>query len=312
MIDAMKADIQTTHEIFTNVETQQLAETKKSLVEKENEVGQLRIQLGKLRQQLLNEEEKKSKSIQLLKNAKIKIQNLESQISFKENTISQQSSKISQFSYEISSKDLELAQLMSQLIQIEKVKKTSIQDSGGRVDSQGFQSLKRDLEKISLEAESVKSINLKLKQEISNWTLETENYKIKLDNLEGDLEISRNLFQNKSSENETLKLKISKLEVESFNMMEKGKMENQVKNQDKILHLKKENNSLKSEIQSLNHSLNNSSKIAERHMKELQSELLDLTQFKEKFAEKFADLEKEKHENFLGYEREKVHFFKLS
>lgn len=144
------------------------------------EISMLRIQIGKLRQQLSSEEEKKFKSIQLLKNTKTRILTLEQENVTLTSSCRELETKVVSLQREIMNKDSDIAQLLSHLQTVT----LPLQGSGASDEKleRELEQTEQTLQEMSRELESLKLQNSKLQVlEFTRDEREEEINKLKLE-----------------------------------------------------------------------------------------------------------------------------------
>jgi chromosome segregation ATPase len=212
-------------------------EKKNDLAEKEQALKEARIQMGKLRQQLTDEEEKKNKSIHLLRGAKQRIMLLEEQLKSRTDEKAQASLLQSRLELELAEKNRQIEDLSAQMTQFsdwEAQKADLIREQSNikkrlndMENKEGtYELTKKENERLGSDLSHANSTLSQLESELKDWPLKIREYESKVDNLEAELLMSRKLFESKSIENDTLKIKVSELEARVYSSLEEVKTYN--------------------------------------------------------------------------------------
>ncbi|KAJ3163528.1 hypothetical protein HDU86_000109 [Geranomyces michiganensis] len=225
---------------------EQLALAKQAIHERDSHTTDLESEIGSIRTQLREEEEKKAKSIQLLRQSKARILKLEADSKLKDEAVAKLHDELKALQ-EVREKDAreKEQQLASVTRQIEdmQVRLRRQQEAGGDLERQRHefslekQKIQHHLEELEHAEQSVRAERDSAWEELEashseldglRSLLEAREAQIageagrwadvedRLANMEVELDTSKRLFQTKSTENDQLRLRVSELEGQVY------------------------------------------------------------------------------------------------
>lgn len=197
-------------------------ETIKSLLaDKESIFSEMSSQMAKVKHQLSEEEEKKTKSIQLLRNSKNKILKLESELRAlnEQLTVLRDKNELLQnMELNVKLSEASIEKLQIALADEQKITQLSKDRLNEMESTVAF--LNHRIQELSsctqVEFEELKRENTNFKLQLDDWPLRIKELYLTLEILENDLETSKRLFQTKSIETDHLKLRVSELEGKMY------------------------------------------------------------------------------------------------
>ncbi|KAL5036286.1 hypothetical protein BDV3_004990 [Batrachochytrium dendrobatidis] len=223
-----------------------LAESLTNIIHKNTQLEAIQEQLAQCRKSLKEEEEKKSKSIQLLRNSKTRILKLESDLKAEAEKVQAALQKVtdahSQREQELQEKETQKSALSRQIEDLEaRLRQQHEQlgevDSVHQVLADERSNFERQMSRLKLaeshakdetskadervravraEMDALRDSYSQLEQDLQAWTMQSQDYETNIENLNAELETSRRLFQTKSIENDQMKIRISELETNLF------------------------------------------------------------------------------------------------
>lgn len=199
--------------------------------DKDKALNDIQTQLVIFKEKLVAEEEKKSKSVNLLRHSKTKIMKLESDLKNAMEQLKGSNSLAAQFET-LLQQNLAHSENVQKLQNAAKQSEIIIQNLRANLEEEKerhFQAFshvneieainiglevkyEEDMKKNIIELESLRNENKSLQVQFQEWNSRIHGHDSSLDALEQDLEVSKRLFQTKSIENDSLKMRISELE----------------------------------------------------------------------------------------------------
>jgi chromosome segregation ATPase len=210
----------------------------------------LETELMETKKRLDEEQEKKTKSIQLLRNAKNRILKLESEVKLKDDIISQLSSEVEKLSSSVQGKALLLEQeqnaakelknrieeLQTKLVDAQRVadqidplqnalqveRQNAIASEYNRkmFEKQSLEQMEKKISEVEEESElklkDLKVTNAGMKKEIDHLNSNLKNVDLLVSSLQVEIAESKSILESKSAEIDQLKLLISEKEVQFF------------------------------------------------------------------------------------------------
>ncbi|KAI9207075.1 uncharacterized protein BJ171DRAFT_495580 [Polychytrium aggregatum] len=288
-----------------NSAEESLALAKQTIHQRDETIGQLTAELGELRTQYEQTEEKKIKVVQLLRSSKNRIIKLEADVKLKEDEAAKLQERIAEMQAlherDLREREGQMATVTRQLEDMhmrlrgheatdaenesKKAELASVADQlRGRITE--LEASLRDQVSVaqSLRAQQA---NLTTSQaiveaqadQLRQWSARMREMEERLATLDDELDTSKKLFQKKSIENDGLKVKLSELETEVYNANQATKV-----SKDERETLKREQRDLKSELNSRENEL-------KKLDDDLKTETLKSTERIVELEEKMAELE---------------------
>ncbi|KAJ3414795.1 hypothetical protein HDV05_006042 [Chytridiales sp. JEL 0842] len=237
-LEASVADLTSKHKTAQD----SLSTTQQLLQARESKVAEHESMLKTLRQQLAEEEEKKNKSIQLLRNSKARILKLEETVKAKDAELGSVSNELSEVRANalvgVKEREGQMAALTRQVedmtvrlrkqkeemvdlekragdreVELEKLNVT-VQDlmlANGKMKTE-IETLKEAEESKREQYEQSKALLEMQASQLSVWPDRVAELERKNANLDAELETSKRLFESKSIDHESLKMRVSELE----------------------------------------------------------------------------------------------------
>ncbi|TPX60139.1 hypothetical protein PhCBS80983_g02007 [Powellomyces hirtus] len=225
---------------------EQLALAKQAVHERDSSVHDLESEMTSIRTQLREEEEKKAKSIQLLRQSKARILKLEAESKAKDEAMlkvqeelrlagegrerdaKEKEQQLANVTRQIEDMQMRMRRQQEQAADLERqrhdfsVEREKIQQRMDELETlESNVRAERDsaweeLEQKQVELEGARSLletrEAQLSGEVGRWTDVEE----RMANMEHELETSKRLFQTKSTENDHLRLRVSELEAQLY------------------------------------------------------------------------------------------------
>ena len=292
----------------------ELEKLRAELAVKSTALVEMECELSKAQQLARDEEGKKSKSIQLLRNSKTRILKLESDIKAKT-----EATEVVKADYELKlqEKDLHSAGLVRQIEGLQMdIKKMRQQESelDGRIkelsderdqfekrilDIRETERKARDealgaderVRAVRVELDACKEAYAKVEAEMKMWNLQVQENEGRIEVLDAELETSKRLFQSKSIENDQMKLRISELEASVFDAnQESAKYKDDldilkrdtINGQKSATELQKEVKRLEKELKVVNNANTQALQESAARVSELQAQLKEYERLKKK------------------------------